>query len=89
MGETSGGFGELLHGACQSKRILSARDSNSFADEIYGAAIEAGAMGGKLTGAGGGGGFMLLLEPPEKQRVILERFIQLIHVPFKIEFSRR
>lgn len=43
-------------------------------------------MGGKLTGAGGGG-FMLLFAPPEMQRVIRERFIQLIHVPFKIGFS--
>jgi D-glycero-alpha-D-manno-heptose-7-phosphate kinase len=80
------GFGELLHEAWQAKRSLSAAVSNSFVDEIYESAISAGAIGGKLTGAGGGG-FMLLFAPPSRQKEIREKLNTLIHVPFKIEFS--
>jgi len=80
------GFGELLHEAWQAKRSLSAAVSNSFVDEIYASAISAGAVGGKLTGAGGGG-FMLLFAPPSRQKEIREKLNTLIHVPFKIEFS--
>jgi D-glycero-alpha-D-manno-heptose-7-phosphate kinase len=80
------GFGELLHEAWQAKRSLSAAVSNSLVDEIYDSAISAGAIGGKLTGAGGGG-FMLLFAPPSRQREIREKLNTLIHVPFKIEFS--
>jgi len=80
------GFGELLHEAWQAKRSLSAAVSNSFVDEIYQSAISAGAIGGKLTGAGGGG-FMLLFAPPSRQKEIREKLNTLIHVPFKIEFS--
>ncbi len=80
------GFGELLHEAWQAKRSLSASVSNSFVDEIYQSAISAGAIGGKLTGAGGGG-FMLLFAPPSRQKEIREKLSTLIHVPFKIEFS--
>jgi len=80
------GFGELLHEAWQAKRSLSAAVSNSFVDEIYESAISAGAVGGKLTGAGGGG-FMLLFAPPSRQKEIREKLNTLIHVPFKIEFS--
>jgi D-glycero-alpha-D-manno-heptose-7-phosphate kinase len=80
------GFGELLHEAWQAKRSLSSAVSNSFVDEIYASAISAGAVGGKLTGAGGGG-FMLLFAPPSRQKEIREKLNALIHVPFKIEFS--
>ena len=80
------GFGELLHEAWQAKRSLSATVSNSFVDQIYESAISAGAIGGKLTGAGGGG-FMLLFAPPSRQKEIREKLNTLIHVPFKIEFS--
>jgi len=80
------GFGELLHEAWQAKRSLSARVSNSQVDEIYQSALAAGAIGGKLTGAGGGG-FMLLFVPPGKQREVRDRLNRLIHVPFKLEFS--
>ena len=80
------GFGELLHEAWQAKRSLSASVSNSFVDEIYESAISAGAIGGKLTGAGGGG-FMLLFAPPSRHKEIREKLNTLIHVPFKIEFS--
>ena len=77
-------FGELLHEAWQAKRSLSAKVSNSNVDEMYDQAISAGAIGGKLTGAGGGG-FMLLFVPPEKQMKVREKLNSLIYVPFKFE----
>lgn len=79
-------FGELLHEAWEAKRSLSDQVSNSYVDQIYNEAIAAGAIGGKLTGAGGGG-FVLLFVPPAKQRVVKEKLNMLIHVPFKFEFS--
>jgi D-glycero-alpha-D-manno-heptose-7-phosphate kinase len=80
------GFGELLHEAWQAKRDLSAKVSNSFVDELYTEARAAGAIGGKLTGAGGGG-FMLLFVPPSRQLEVRERLKKLIHVPFKFDYS--
>ena len=55
-------FGELLHEAWLAKRSLSAEVSNPEVDALYASALEAGAVGGKLTGAGGGG-FLLLFVP--------------------------
>ncbi len=80
------GFGELLHEAWEAKRSLSSRVSNYQVDEIYHEAMAAGAVGGKLIGAGGGG-FLLLFVPPSKQQKVRERLNMLIHVPFKFEFS--
>ncbi len=80
------GFGELLHESWQAKRSLSSRVSNTEVDEIYEAAMSAGALGGKLTGAGGGG-FLLLFVPPHRRAEVRERLNKLLHVPFKIEFS--
>jgi len=79
------GFGEMLHEAWQAKRSLSKKVSSSNIDEIYNMARSAGAIGGKLTGAGGGG-FMLLFVPPEKQLKVREKLSNLIYVPFKFEF---
>jgi D-glycero-alpha-D-manno-heptose-7-phosphate kinase len=79
-------FGQLLHEAWQAKRSLSARVSNSLVDEVYEQARSAGAIGGKLTGAGGGG-FMLLFVPPSRQPRVKETLNRLIHVPFKFESS--
>jgi len=79
-------FGELLHKAWQTKRSLSKKVSNSNVDEIYTTSRSAGAIGGKLTGAGGGG-FMLLFVPPEKQIKVREKLNGLIYVPFKFESS--
>lgn len=79
-------FGDLLHEAWEMKRNLSPLVSNKEIDEIYQAAMSAGAIGGKITGAGGGG-FMLLFVPPSKQIVVKEKLCQLIHVPFRFEFS--
>jgi D-glycero-alpha-D-manno-heptose-7-phosphate kinase len=79
-------FGELLHEAWQAKRSLSDMVTTADVDDIYGAARDAGAIGGKLLGAGGGG-FMLLFAKPEVHGVIRERLKTLIHVPFEFEES--
>jgi D-glycero-alpha-D-manno-heptose-7-phosphate kinase len=79
-------FGELLHEAWLAKRSLSTTISNPDIDALYDAARAAGALGGKLVGAGGGG-FFLLFVPPSKQRDVRDTLSTLIHVPFKFEFS--
>jgi D-glycero-alpha-D-manno-heptose-7-phosphate kinase len=75
-------FGKLLHESWRLKRILSDKISTSEIDEIYDASREAGALGGKLLGAGGGG-FMLLFARPEDQPKIRQRLSKLLQVPFK------
>lgn len=80
------GFGELLHEAWQAKKSLSPSVSNSQVDEIYQLALSAGAVGGKLTGAGGGG-FLLLFAHPKTQKKIRNKLKKLIYIPFKFEFS--
>jgi D-glycero-alpha-D-manno-heptose-7-phosphate kinase len=77
-------FGRLLHEAWQAKRSLSAQVSNPQVDDLYSEAQAAGAIGGKLTGAGGGG-FLLLFAPPERQESVKNRLHNLIRVPFRFE----
>jgi D-glycero-alpha-D-manno-heptose-7-phosphate kinase len=77
-------FGDLLHEAWQAKRSLSPSVSNSEVDELYDLAREAGALGGKLTGAGGGG-FMLLFVEPDRQPDVLRAMESRIRVPFAFE----
>lgn len=79
-------FGKLLDASWQFKRSLSDRVSTPEIDRIYQAAIDAGAIGGKILGAGGGG-FLLLFARPERQAAIRERLSGLIHVPFHFEDS--
>lgn len=79
-------FGELLDEAWQAKRSLSPSVSNAEVDEIYRQARAAGAIGGKLTGAGGGG-FVLLFVPPERQESVIKALGDLIRVPFEFEHS--
>ena len=77
-------IGTLLHEAWQAKRTLSAKVTNSDVDAIYADARAAGAIGGKVTGAGGGG-FMLLFVPPGEQSTVRERLNRLIWVPLRFE----
>lgn len=79
-------FGELLHEAWVAKRSLSGAVSNDAVDELYERARTAGAIGGKLAGAGGGG-FMMLFVPPGRQEQVLAAFPEVIHVPFSFESS--
>jgi D-glycero-alpha-D-manno-heptose-7-phosphate kinase len=79
-------FGKLLHEAWMCKRALSDQVSTPEVDRIYDAARSAGAIGGKLLGAGGGG-FMLLFVRPDQQDKVRERLRGLVHVPFAFENS--
>lgn len=77
-------FGRLLDESWRLKRSLSEHVSTPHIDEIYEAGRRAGAVGGKLLGAGGGG-FVLLFAPPGKQKKIRERLKTLLEIPFKFE----
>jgi D-glycero-alpha-D-manno-heptose-7-phosphate kinase len=65
-------FGNLLHEAWLDKKAVESSISNSYFDEIYDRALKAGALGGKLLGAGGGGFFLFYVDPSKKQDVIDE-----------------
>src|SRR5271156_5149115 len=79
-------FGRLLHQSWQIKRTLTNKISNASIDEIYEAGLSAGALGGKLLGAGGGG-FMLFFVPPERREALRTRLKKLLCIPFA--FSNR
>ena len=74
-------FGRLLHESWQIKRTLTQKITNPAIDEIYEAGLSAGALGGKLLGAGGGG-FMLFYVPPERREALRTRLKKLLCVPF-------
>jgi D-glycero-alpha-D-manno-heptose-7-phosphate kinase len=74
-------FGQLLHESWEIKRTLTNRITNSSIDEVYEAGLSAGALGGKLLGAGGGG-FMLFFVPLERREALRKRLEKLLCVPF-------
>jgi D-glycero-alpha-D-manno-heptose-7-phosphate kinase len=74
-------FGRLLHESWQIKRTLTHTITNQSIDDIYDAGLSAGALGGKLLGAGGGG-FMLFFVPPERREALRIRLRKLLYVPF-------
>ena len=77
-------FGRLLHESWMIKRSLTDKISTSQVDQIYETAMKAGALGGKLLGAGGGG-FILLFVEPEFQPMVKEKLKNLLYVPFKFD----
>lgn len=77
-------IGELLHESWVLKKQLASQISNQDLDEMYCAARRAGAVGGKISGAGGGG-FLLLYCPFERQDAVREALKHLQELPFKIE----
>ena len=77
-------FGKLLHETWLIKRSLSSKITNPALDEIYNTGMSAGALGGKILGAGGGG-FILFYAKPGQQPKIKEAFKHLLHVPFKFD----
>lgn len=79
-------FGHLLHRAWEYKRGLSDKVTTPAIDMIYEKALQAGALGGKLLGAGGGG-FILLFAEPEKQAMVQAALSSLIRVPFQFEYQ--
>ncbi len=77
-------FGELLHESWELKRSLTDKISTPQINAMYETARRAGAIGGKLLGAGGGG-FLLLFVPPETQEQVKESLKGVLHVPFRFE----
>jgi len=77
-------LGDMLHQGWQLKRQLASKVSNSALDELYQAALNSGAVGGKLTGAGGGG-FLLLYAPPQRRDDIRSALWGLEEIPFRFE----
>lgn len=78
------GFGKLLHESWMVKRSLTSKIAPAAIDEIYATARSAGAIGGKLMGAGGGG-FMMLFARPEHHAHIATALHGLLQVPFSFE----
>lgn len=77
-------FGRLLHESWTIKRSLTDKISTAQIDKIYKTALDAGALGGKLLGAGGGG-FILFFVETEFQPKVREKLKNLLYVPVKFE----
>ncbi len=79
-------FGEILHKGWLLKRSLTGSISNPEIDEYYNSAIKAGAIGGKLLGAGGGG-FLLFYVPKDKQQAVREALSELKEMEFHFDMQ--
>jgi D-glycero-alpha-D-manno-heptose-7-phosphate kinase len=77
-------IGRLLHESWMLKKQLASLVSNPTIDAIYEAALQAGALGGKISGAGGGG-FLLLYCPFGKREKVRDAMSMLVEVPFNLE----
>ena len=77
-------FGRLLDYTWKLKRGITTEISTDSIDGLYGKAMEAGALGGKLLGAGGGG-FLLFYVEEDKQERVKKALSNLLYVPFKFE----
>ncbi len=77
-------IGRLLHRGWEAKKSLAAGISDEALDDLYQRAREAGAVGGKIAGAGGGG-FLLLYCPPEKRELVREALAGMQEMRFRLE----
>jgi len=77
-------FGYLLNTTWMLKKKNGSSISTGKIDDLYNKGISAGALGGKLLGAGGGG-FLLFYVPIEKQNAVKEALDDLMYIPFKFE----
>ena len=77
-------FGRLLDNTWKLKRRTGGLVSTNSIDELYARGIQAGALGGKLLGAGVGG-FLVFYVQPEKQNEVRKAMSDLMHIPFKFE----
>ena len=77
-------FGKLLDITWKLKRETGGTVSTGSIDELYEKGITAGALGGKLLGAGGGG-FLVFYVQPDKQNSVREAMKDLMYIPFKFE----
>jgi D-glycero-alpha-D-manno-heptose-7-phosphate kinase len=77
-------FGRTLDDGWQLKRELASTITTTQIDHWYQAALEAGAVGGKLCGAGGGG-FLLFIVPPQRHEAVRAKLSDLCEVPVEPE----
>lgn len=77
-------FGRLLDKTWRLKRQTGGAITTKFIDNLYEKGIAAGALGGKLLGAGGGG-FLLFYVQPERRMSVMEAMKDLVYVPFCFE----
>lgn len=77
-------FGRLLDYTWRLKRQTGSNISTDSIDELYGRGMKAGAVGGKLLGAGGGG-FLVFYVHPENQEKVKNTVSDLLHIPFGFE----
>ena len=77
-------FGRLLDTTWKLKKGTGSSISTGSIDELYDKAMKAGALGGKLLGAGGGG-FLLFYVQPENQKLVKEAMSDLMYIPFRFE----
>ena len=77
-------FGRLLDHTWKLKKQTGSKISTDNIDILYEKGVQAGALGGKLLGAGGGG-FLLFYVQPEKQRAVCEAMSELLYIPFQFE----
>ncbi|GAB4466720.1 MAG: GHMP kinase [Armatimonadaceae bacterium] len=77
-------IGRILDEGWRFKRSLTERISNTEIDQLYERALDAGATGGKIAGAGGGG-FLLLFCPPDRQKAVREALHDYQELPFSLE----
>jgi D-glycero-alpha-D-manno-heptose-7-phosphate kinase len=83
-GQDLDALGKLLHEGWQVKRKLSPRVASPTVEKVYRKAIKAGALGGKLLGAGSAG-FMAFYVPEKKQPAVIRELASWMHVPFRFE----
>ncbi len=79
-------FGRLLDCTWKLKRQTGRAVSTKAIDILYEKGIKAGALGGKLLGAGGGG-FLIFYVQPEKRESVMKAMKELLYIPFKFETS--
>ncbi len=77
-------FGRMLDYAWKLKRQTGAAVSTNSIDALYAVGMKAGALGGKLLGAGGGG-FLIFYVQPDKQEAVRKAMKDLMHIPFAFE----
>ena len=77
-------FGRLLDHTWKLKRQTGGAITTNAIDKLYDDGIKAGALGGKLLGAGGGG-FLLFYVTPDRQKDVMKAMNKLLFVPFKFE----
>lgn len=77
-------FGRLLDITWRLKRQTGGAITTNSIDELYEKGIVAGALGGKLLGAGGGG-FLVFYVQPEKKDSVMKAMSELLYVPFRFE----